>query len=64
MSINVHKSNLFLLIEGVEDEVLKVFVEILIELKQPIAFLHWLIEMPIVWNLQEKNIQYYDKKMF
>ena len=40
MSVNVHKSNLFLVIEGVEDEVLKVLVEILIELKQPIAFLH------------------------
>ena len=41
MRVNIHKSNLFLVIEKVEDEVLNGLVEVLIELEQqPIAFLH------------------------
>jgi hypothetical protein len=40
--VNIHKSNLILVIEKVEDEVLNGLVEILIELEQwqPIALLH------------------------
>ena len=41
MRVNIHKRNLFLVIEKVEDEVLNGLVEVLIELEQqPIAFLH------------------------
>ena len=41
MRVNIHKSNLFLVIDKVEDEVLNGLVEVLIELEQqPIAFLH------------------------
>ena len=68
MIVNIHKNSLFLVVEKVEDDVLNGLVRILQELKQwqPIAFLHWLIETPIVLSLYvlEENIKYIDKKLF